>query len=218
MSEDTRSLPLFPLGTVLFPGMLLPLHIFEDRYREMIGACLVTDRTFGVLLIHKGLEVGEPAEPYEVGTLARILDVERQPDGRMNIVTLGIQRFRLIRLLEQKPFLVGRVSPLEQVAAEQIDPALATAVANRFRAYVRDLHGEEAERRPLELSQDPETLSFQIAAALGIDARQRQGLLELTSTTERLRTLRELIGREHEAFRVLGRTAPARVAGPVSPN
>src|SRR4051812_43493059 len=91
-----EELPLFPLNTVLFPGMPLPLHIFESRYREMITVCSRDERPFGVVLIREGQEVGEPAEPFTVGTMARIVGVDRLPDGRMNIVTVGTQRFRLL--------------------------------------------------------------------------------------------------------------------------
>src|SRR3954453_11337770 len=89
-----EEIPLFPLNTVLFPGMPLPLHIFEPRYREMIGACVRDERPFGVVLIKEGREVGEAAMPFEVGTLAKIVGVERLDDGRMNVVTVGTDRFR----------------------------------------------------------------------------------------------------------------------------
>ena len=97
MTESERALPLFPLEqVVLFPGMSLPLRIFEERYKVMIGACQVTDQLFGVLLIRTGSEVGEPAVPERVGCTARMLRVDRLPDGRMNILTIGEQRFRLL--------------------------------------------------------------------------------------------------------------------------
>src|SRR5215216_2373888 len=84
-----RELPLFPLNTVLFPSLPLPLHIFEERYKLMIGTCAVTDNLFGVCLIKEGVEVGGPAEPFEIGTVARIAEIERMPDGRMNLMTFG---------------------------------------------------------------------------------------------------------------------------------
>src|SRR5712691_1797622 len=96
MTEAERALPLFPLEqVVLFPGMSLPLHIFEERYKVMIGACQVTDQVFGVLLIKSGSEVGAPAQPERVGCPARMLRVDRLLDGRMTILTIGEQRFRL---------------------------------------------------------------------------------------------------------------------------
>src|SRR5579859_3037980 len=98
MADETqRVMPLFPLEqVVLFPGMSLPLRIFEERYKVMIGACQVTDQVFGVVLIHSGREVGEPAEPEPVGCTARMVRVDRIPDGRMHILTIGEQRFRLL--------------------------------------------------------------------------------------------------------------------------
>jgi uncharacterized protein len=199
VSEDERNLPLFPLNTVLFPGMVLPLHIFEERYRLMIRACLDTDRTFGVCLIRTGQEVGGPAEPFEIGTIARIAEAERLPDGRMNLLTVGITRFRLLRVVEQTPFLVGRVEPLPAVV-EAVEGGLAASVADRFRAYVGELGGEGAGER-LRLPDDPEALSFQVAATLGVAPRQRQRLLEARSTTERLR-------REEDILKLLA-TAPS---------
>src|SRR5258708_14081655 len=96
MTDLERVLPLFPLDqVVLYPGMSLPLRIFEERYKVMIGACQVTDQLFGVLLIRSGSEVGEPARPERVGCTARMVRVDRVPDGRMVILTVGVQRFPL---------------------------------------------------------------------------------------------------------------------------
>ncbi len=217
MIEDERSLPLFPLNSVLFPGIPLPLHIFEERYKLMIGTCLVTDRTFGVALIKEGEEVGATAVPFEVGTTARIVDVERLPDGRMNLVAVGVSRFRLRRVIEREPFLVGQVSPLA-AGAEIPDLALAAQVAERFRAYLMDLGGHQAAPRAVALPDDPESLSFQVASALRIVAPVRQELLELDSAAERLRRLRAIIRREHETLRLLSAAGPTGNIGPFSTN
>ncbi len=217
MPDDERRLPLFPLNTVLFPGMLLPLHIFEERYRAMMGACLSSDRTFGVALIREGLEVGGPADPFEIGTFAQIVSVDRMPDGRMNLVALGVRRFRLLEVVEQRPFMVGRVVGIHP-SDEQVAPALAGRVADRFQSFVRDLRGEQAPDEPPQLSDDPETLSFQISATLGLAARERQALLEAESTAERLRDLDRLIRRERAALRLLGRNLPSEHAAPFSRN
>ena len=217
MAEDERSLPLFPLNTVLFPGMPLPLHIFEERYKLMIGTCLVTDRAFGVALIKEGREVGAPAVPFEVGTTARIVDVERLPDGRMNLVAVGVARFRILRVLEKEPFLVGQVRPLP-TPDEPADAGLAAQVAERFRAYVRDLRGGASTADALKLSDDPEALSFQLSAALGIAPHARQELLELDSPAERLRRLRAVIRREHETLRLLAAAGPGKNIGSFSAN
>ena len=97
-------IPLFPLNTVLFPGAMLPLHIFEERYKLMVGRCIERGEPFGVVLIRSGLEVGGPAQPHEVGTTVRITRVERLDDGRMNLITLGVQRFRVRELLHGEPW------------------------------------------------------------------------------------------------------------------
>ena len=93
-------LPLFPLNTVLFPGMPLSLHIFEDRYKRMIGECIDSGNPFGVVLIKRGQEANGPlAEPHEIGCTARIIEVEPLSEGRMNIVVLGQKRFRILFVL-----------------------------------------------------------------------------------------------------------------------
>src|SRR2546427_13232822 len=97
-------LPLFPLNTVLFLGATLPLHIFEERYKEMIGVCLQQKAPFGVLLIRKSREVGAPAEPFDVGTTAHILKVEHLEEGRMNLICLGAHGFRVLRSLRDDPY------------------------------------------------------------------------------------------------------------------
>ena len=104
-------LPLFPLNTVLFPGMILPLHIFEERYKLMIERCLDEERPFGVLLIREGKEVGGTAVPHTVGTTTLIASVTRADGGRMNIITIGLERFRLRTLRRERPYLVGNAEP-----------------------------------------------------------------------------------------------------------
>src|SRR3990172_1239116 len=109
-------LPLFPLNAVLFPGATLPLHIFEERYKQMIRHCLEEKTPFGVMLIRKGNEVGEPAEPFAVGTTAHIARAEHLQEGRMNLICLGGQRFRLLKTLRSEPYLVGEVEALTTIA------------------------------------------------------------------------------------------------------
>ena len=217
MAEGERNLPLFPLNTVLFPGLPLPLHIFEERYKLMIATCLVTDSEFGVLLIRSGVEVGGTAEPYEVGTIAHIRDVERLPGGRMNLVTIGTERFRLIEIVEREPYLVGRVEPYHG-RPDSADPDLAADVREKFLAYLRELRPELAERTPPKLAQEPEALSYQLAAALPIIPAQRQALLALDSTSARLRALGLVVQREHQSLRIAGRAAPTKSIGPFSVN
>jgi Lon protease-like protein len=109
-------LPLFPLHTVLCPGIALPLHVFEDRYRTMVGRCLADASPFGVVLIREGREVGSaPVNLAAVGTMAEIREASRHSDGRFELLTVGSHRFRLDEVLaEREPYLMGRVTPLDE--------------------------------------------------------------------------------------------------------
>lgn len=226
MESIEREVPLFPLGeVVLFPGMLLPLHIFEDRYRAMIGACQVTDQLFGVLLIRSGSEVGPPATPEEVGCTARIAAVQRLPDGRMNVATRGESRFRLLEAPRQAEdgYLVGRARIVTAEEPPATDGALVRQVADSFRAYTDVL--ARASRRPRLAEQDPPIgdplgLSFQVAAALRIEPRERQALLEEDSFERRLQRELVLLRRERRALQVLlaDRTADRSIGGRFSVN
>src|SRR5712692_5143720 len=107
-------LPLFPLSEVLFPGMMLPLHIFEPRYRLMIRRCVSEKIPFGVVLITKGQEVGPGAEFFPVGTTARITRVQRADDGRLYIASVGEQRFRVLQTFHDQPYLQGEVEVIPE--------------------------------------------------------------------------------------------------------
>lgn len=195
----TEEMPLFPLNTVLFPGMPLPLHIFEPRYREMIGLCSDEDRPFGVVLIREGMEVGEPAKPFEVGTMAKIIGIDRLADGRMNIVTVGTRRFRVTSYsVEKKPYIVGDVEVLEDDSqGPALDEELATEVGALIKRYITLVQAAaEQELTPLELPSSAEDLSFLVGATLRIRNRERQRLLEMNSTGERLQLEKEILQRE----------------------
>ncbi|MBM3459217.1 MAG: ATP-dependent protease, partial [Armatimonadetes bacterium] len=102
---ETQRIPLFPLNVVLFPGMALPLHIFEPLYRQMIRRCLDGDQRFGVCLIRSGPEVGGPADPHSVGSLCQIAHVHALEDGRMNLLVVGVSRFQVVRLYHDEAYL-----------------------------------------------------------------------------------------------------------------
>jgi Lon protease-like protein len=212
-----RLLPLFPLEqVVLFPGMSLPLHIFEERYKVMIGACQVTDQVFGVLLIKSGSEVGAPAQPERVGCTARMLRIDRLPEGRMTILTIGEQRFRLQgppRVMAEG-YLVGDVSLLPDQAAESVAAELVSDLSTEFDKYqaaALSLQQTGAETiTPPALPADPVRLSYRIAAMLNVHPRERQRLLELDDVASRLQEELTLLRREN-------RPAPATI-GPFSVN
>ena len=111
----SETIPIFPLNTVLFPGALLPLRIFEPRYRQMLERCLAANRRFGVALIKSGEEVGAYASPYEMGTVARIERVDEENRGSIPIIARGVERFRIVRLNYSLPYLVADVTLLEEV-------------------------------------------------------------------------------------------------------
>src|SRR5436309_15818817 len=104
-----RLLPLFPLSAVLFPGNVLPLHIFEERYKLLVRRCRDSDGKMGIVAIRKGEEVGETAEPHDVGTLARITRIDALSEGRINLAVVGERRFRISRLDRDEPYLRGQV-------------------------------------------------------------------------------------------------------------
>lgn len=181
-------LPLFPLNSVLFPGATLPLHIFEERYKLMIGRCLQSGSPFGVLLIRSGNEVGEATEPFEVGTTARIVRVQRLDEGRMNLVCLGERRFRLLRKLRETPYLVGEVEPLDSTDIEGEDVAeLAETVAALFAEYYRIyLAVSNQWARQIGMPGGAAELADFVGSRLAVSLWTKQRLLEELSVRRRL--------------------------------
>jgi Lon protease-like protein len=197
--ESERVLPLFPLEqVVLFPGMSLPLRIFEERYKVMIGACQVTDQLFGVVLIRSGSEVGAPAEPERVGCTARMVRVDRLPDGRMYILTIGEQRFRLLGPARVAPegYLVGDVLMLADRPPDSVTSDLLASVKQEFIRYQQSTLSVAGAKAPPELPGDPVRLSYRIAATLFVDPRERQRLLEMDEVSSRLQHELVLLKRE----------------------
>ena len=173
-------LPLFPLDTVLFPGMPLNLHIFEERYTRMIRGCIESSKPFGVVLIKRGLEAHGPlAEPYEIGCTARIIEVEPLSEGRMNIVALGQKRFRILSLNDQNSTLVGKV---EIYPLEGSDKEILTLIGKRLRPWVKrymDILSQvsDANLEAEHLPNDPLALAYLAAVLLQVPPTQKQPLL-----------------------------------------
>ena len=195
-------LPLFPLNTVLFPGVPLPLHVFEERYRLMIGRCVDEQGLFGVVLIREGVEVGGDAEPHDIGTTARITHVQRLPDGRMNLITVGRRRFRVVALDRSEPYLQGDV---EYVASVEVDAPDVAPVAERVAA----LYGEQKRlsmalsgqwTRTVGLPRDPDALADAVAAGLDQPAATKQELLAELSLPRRLKREVDLLGERIRAL------------------
>lgn len=192
-----EELPLFPLHTVLFPYSSLHLNVFEERYRQMIRTCLEFDQPFGIVLIRSGSEVGEPAEPFLVGTAVRISRIEELADGRLDVHVEGERRFRVRKLDESQPYLVGYVEPVGEIEVE--NPARTEALMGRATELFQDLIQMEIGRRDFSVeiraSRDPSVLSFVIAGFLPMDNLVKQRLLELTDPDERLTTLIQVMER-----------------------
>lgn len=190
-----RLLPLFPLPLVLLPGTILPLHVFEPRYRALLRDCLAGEREFGLPYLPPGTD--EAALPAgHVGCVAHVEEVEQLPDGRANIVVTGRGRFALLGL-EPSPALyhVGRVAPVEDEAEDdaQID-AVATRVREEFARVARAARAIADERGDVPtLPDDPRLLAFGIGAVIDLDATERQRLLASRSPTGRLLQLDALL-------------------------
>ncbi|MFN8371468.1 MAG: LON peptidase substrate-binding domain-containing protein [Anaerolineae bacterium] len=192
-------LPLFPLNTVLFPGMPVSLHIFEERYKKMINLCIQNNQPFGIVLIKDGREAQGPlALPHLVGCTAQIQQVQQLSQGRMNIRVLGAERFRILNLKQDKPYLVGEVElfPLH-------DPDHRTVIAGvarlrpmimRYLEILKD--AGQIQFDSSQLPNDVTTISYLSAVLLQIPADKKQILLEAERTSQMLNELRMMYRRE----------------------
>ncbi len=202
MGGSSFELPLFPLNVVLFPGMVLPLHIFEPRYRIMIRRCIDEGTLFGVVLVQPDSPQGEE-RPHQVGTLAKIMTAERLDDGRFNLLTEGKKRFRILEERFNQPFLMALVEDFEDTLGEpEALEALQRKATDLFRRYIRVMlavAGKEQLR--LELPTDAEGLSYLIGYCLDLSDAEKQQLLELTSTTGRLELEIAILKREEQILR-----------------
>ena len=220
----SETLPLFPLGAVLYRGMLLPLHIFEERYRQLVRDLLEGSdpRRFGVIAIRKGRETGIDGvhSLYEVGCVATLRRVEQLEDGRFDIITIGTQRFKLLSLDETRPYLQGEVELLDDVTGQVAAMPLVRTVQTAFRGYLDALtEWGGATVRIQELPDEPTLLSFIVAAAMIIDLTERQGLLAEPDTLRRLNVQRALLSRETAMLRTTtSRPAPDLRNTPYNPN
>ncbi len=202
-------LPLFPLNVVLFPGMMLPLHIFEERYRALINQCAKDQSPFGVVLIKSGWEVGETAIPHTVGTTAYIIELDRFEDGRLNIIVVGRQRFRLQRLLQYEPHLVADVEfyPLRSGDPQEMREK-ARHVYRLLTGYIGLLtKAMGIELRLEELPTNPPTLAILAAIALQVSLNEKQELLEIPSYERLLEREETLLRRERALLAYVLRSA-----------
>ncbi|MEH1011516.1 LON peptidase substrate-binding domain-containing protein [Micromonospora sp. CPCC 206060] len=227
-------LPIFPLGTVLFPGLVLPLHIFEERYRtlvnNLVGLPDDTPREFGVVAIQSGWEVAPAGGTgpgsasvslHEVGCTAEVRQVTELADGGFDLVTVGRRRFRIIDVdQDAAPYLTADVEWLpEPDGPDEVAELLTPRVTAVFRQYLGLIRPEAAEITE-QLPDDPTVLSHLVAATAALTITDRQRLLAIDGTADRLRAELRLLNREAALLRQV-RAVPvplAELAVPPSPN
>ena len=188
-------IPLFPLNLVLFPHMQLPLHIFEERYKEMVNRCVRESLPFGIVLATGTSAITGNVETSNVGCTARISRVERLPDGCMNIEVVGERRFRILDTHEQQSYRTGVIEAFEDTAA---DPTATLTMAIEVRQLLHEFLSRMLTSRgetvpEFDLPDQPEHLSFTAAWALLMDNDKKQALLSAPDTADRLATEREIL-------------------------
>jgi Lon protease-like protein len=192
-------LALFPLNTVLFPGMPLQLHIFEERYKLMINQCVQEDRPFGVVLIREGLEaLGPLAKPFGVGCTARVVNVSPLTDGQMNIDTVGEERFKILQVTDGKPYLTAQIEafPLDENNVAEIMQA-ADELRPWLIRYLEILAGMgDLEVDFDQIPQNPVDLAYTSAFILQTNSSTKQTLLEAYNAVNMLSSLQNLYRRE----------------------
>jgi uncharacterized protein len=221
----SETLPLFPLGTVLYPGLLLPLHIFEDRYRQLVRDLLDESgpRHFGVIAIRRGRETGVDgiSALHEIGCIATLRQVTERDDGGFDLVTVGTQRFRLLELDDSRPYLQGEVDLLADDAGDESAAAVAAeAVRRGFRGYLDALSQRGVTQVAVpDLPAEPVLLSYLVAASMIIELSDRQVLLAEPDAASRLAAERALLHRETNMLQSLTSTpAPDLRYSPYNPN
>ncbi len=190
---------MFPLGSVLFPSLFLPLHVFEPRYRALVRNCLDGDREFGVVLIERGSEVGGEDVRTDVGTVARILEASELDDGRWVVGTVGTRRIRVRSWLADGPYPRADVEdwPDEETAVPLGDGyEAAVATLRRVLALAAEL-GDRAAPSTVELTEDPVLGSHQVAAVAPFGPADQQRLLSAPGPEGRLDQVRAMLDDEH---------------------
>jgi uncharacterized protein len=203
-------LPIFPLNTVLFPGMPLRLHIFEDRYKQMMKRVMETNHTFGVCLIKNGQEASGPlADPYPVGCTARVIQAEPLEDGKINLTVVGDERFHILRVGNPLPYLSAFVESLPLKSHHSLDVVRGTHVLRRrvtsYLALLARITENEDEAEALDLNfdltdlqlpEDPMMLIYLSAALLQVPPSEKQPMLEADTAALLLQHVQRLYRRE----------------------
>jgi len=187
---------MFPLGSVLLPSMLLPLHIFEPRYRALIEDVLGADGTFGVTMIERGSEVGGADIRAMIGCEARVLDAEQQPDGRWHLVAVGTEPIDVVEWLPDDPYPRALVSrrPDPDTGLDAVDDPRWLELDSAFRsllALAADLVDSPVSP-DIELAEDPQSATYQMAAVAPLGSHDRYRVLRAPSAEERRQILLEV--------------------------
>ncbi len=187
-------LPQFPLGTVLFPSMVLPLHVFEPRYRALVNDILDGDRSFGVVLIEKGRDVGGDDQRSGYGTVARILEAEQFPDGRWAVIAVGMERFKVTEWLADDPYPRAAIERWPDDEYPLIDAGEVDRVESKFRRCVAlaSEAGVDVGGIPDEFS-DGAMATMQMSTLLPVGSFDKQRLLGVSGAVERLVMLEKAI-------------------------
>lgn len=188
----TTTLPMFPLGSVLFPSLVLPLHVFEPRYRALVEDCLAGDGEFGVVLIERGSEVGGGDVRTDVGTVAHILQVERFDDGRFAVAAVGTRRIRVRRWLDDDPYPRAEVEDWEDEGPAVVPLDDLEVLLRRALALAAEL-GEAPAPLDVTLAEDPALATFQVAALAPIGPADAQAVLATADADERTVALTGLL-------------------------
>jgi Lon protease-like protein len=193
---------MFPLGTVLFPGAFLPLHVFEPRYRQLVEDCLAGEPEFGVVLIDRGHEVGGGDVRRDVGCVARMLEVDALPEGRSFVQSAGVRRIRVVRWLEDAPYPQAEVDdwPDEEgslATIERVEQVIGRL--RRVRALASELR-EAVGPLDIEVATDPLLASYHLCALSPVGAEDAYRLLATPGPADRLDRLEELLGEVEEVL------------------
>jgi Lon protease-like protein len=198
----TSWLAMFPLGSVVFPHTVLPLRVFEPRYRQLTKDCLAGAREFGTVLIDRGSEVGGGDHRTDIGTLVSIVEAQEAPDGQWAVLTVGTRRLRVLRWLDDDPYPRAEV---EDVPEPPWDDAAGAALAEADRLVRRSLAlraelGEPVPPMHVELAPEPAAAAWQLAALSPLGPLDRQGLLGIDEPSARLERLVALVAEENEVL------------------
>ncbi|QPC80990.1 LON peptidase substrate-binding domain-containing protein [Phototrophicus methaneseepsis] len=187
-------IPLFPLNMVLFPGMQLRLHIFEERYKQMVNECRASGEPFGIVMIEDGAEVGFSATPHRVGCTAQITQISDLPNGNMDIVVVGEERFRIVELFGDRPYLYGTVEMLPDMPQGETK---ANTLRHLVISYLDILQqAADVQFNSSQIPTNPPTVAYLASMLLQIDDEEKQALLEIEPIDQLISTLTRLYRRE----------------------